>query len=290
MHQRLRLSRNRTRSGFTLIELLVVIAIIAMLIALLLPAVQQAREAARRTECKNHLKQIGLAFHNHHDQYRFFPTGGWNWNTPPTFTNGSPAVGEKQRAGWGFQILPFIEAGNVWSSGPVQAISTPNPTFFCPTRRSAQVFTMDDFYEPPLTGDSVSNAQCDYAASNSEGTGVVKRFKPNRFRDITDGTSQTLLIAEKRINRAFLGQQQDDDNEGYTAGWNEDTIRRTDRIPAPDYSAPVGDGERLFGSSHSGGVNALLADGSVRVISYHIDESVFRKLGDRRDGEVIGEF
>lgn len=98
------------RTGFALIELLVVIAI---LVSLLLPAVQQAREAARRTQCANHLKQIGLAFHNHHDQYGYFPTGGWVWNTPPSYKNGHPDVAADQRAGWGFQVLPFVEANNV---------------------------------------------------------------------------------------------------------------------------------------------------------------------------------
>ena len=281
---------SKSRSAFTLIELLVVIAIIGILVSLLLPAVQSARETARRTQCTNNLKQIGLAFHNHHDMHRYFPTGGWDWDRPPTFGDSGPEIGADQEAGWGFQILPFIEASLVWNSSPLEAISAPQPFFFCPTRRSPQTITNPDFYNPPLTGTTVTNAMCDYAASNIDGTGVVQRFDPRKIRDITDGTTQTLLVSEKRLNLGLLGQPQDDDNEGYTAGWNEDTLRRTVEGPQPDYRDTTGDGERLFGSSHPGGINALLADGSVRVIAYEIETSIFQNLGDINDGEVLGEF
>src|SRR5262245_47910215 len=96
--------RHKSRSGFTLIELLVVIALIGMLVALLLPAVQQARETANRLRCRNNLKQIALAIHNHHDSLHYFPSGGWQWWTPPNYIGASPAVGKDQQAGWGFQI------------------------------------------------------------------------------------------------------------------------------------------------------------------------------------------
>src|SRR5258708_4876857 len=121
------------RAGFTLIELLVVIAIIAILIGLLMPAVQKVREAAARTQCANNLKQLGLAFHNHHDTFKFFPSGGWDSSAPPTYVNGVAAVGARQGAGWGFQVLPFIEGDNVYKAGAVVAVATPNKTFFCPS-------------------------------------------------------------------------------------------------------------------------------------------------------------
>src|SRR5436305_10091230 len=104
------------RFGFTLIELLVVIAIIAVLIALLVPAVQKVREAANVAQCKNQLKQMGLAFQNHHDTFRVFPSGGTAWQASNTRTlvNGTPADYASQAWGWQYQILPYIDQRDLW--------------------------------------------------------------------------------------------------------------------------------------------------------------------------------
>lgn len=282
--------KTRPRSGFTLVELLVVLAILGTLVGLLLPAVQKVREAAAGTQCKNNLKQIGLAFQTHHDALGYFPAGGWEWWTPPTYINGSPAVGVQQQAGWGFQILPFIEGNNAWKSGAIPALGAIQKILFCPSRRNPQTLTFPDEYTPPLpvTGD-ITHALCDYAASNLEGTGVVQQYYPTRFAEITDGTSSTLVAGDKRLNLHDLGQNQPDDNEGYTVGFDEDTVRETDLAPMPDYNALNGTGQRRFGSSHPGQFNTVFADGSVHSLSYTIDPSVFRYLGNRSDGQVIAD-
>lgn len=279
-----------TCRGLTLVELLVVIAILGILIGLLLPAVQAARESARRTQCINNLKQIGLAFQGHLAAYRLFPSGGRRWNDPPTYVGGKPAFGPNQFAGWGFQILPFIEGNTVQDLGPVAAVGTPSGVFFCPSRRGPQVFLRKDKYDPPLTGGKIEHAMCDYAASNREMTGVVRQSQPVTLRQVTDGTTYTLIVADKRLNVANLGEPQDDDNEGYTVGWNEDTIRKTQRVPRRDHygdSNGDGDGEKLFGSSHVDGINAAFADGSVRPISYGVDRDVFFILGEIADGVLL---
>ncbi len=294
------------RGGFTLIELLVVIAIIGVLIAMLLPAVQSAREVARRAQCANHLKQLSLAFHSHHGAHGFFPSaGGPDWTWHMTYINGQPAIAPNQHGGWGFQILPYIEAEHVWQGGgaasdidrSIYAISTPNSLFFCPSRRSPEVVVANDWYRHPNSGKTYGHAKTDYAAGShdtsssfGDGIGAVTRMQATRIADFHDGTTKTLLLGEKRINLTMLGKMQANDNEGYTCGWNHDVMRYTTREPRPDFHGKA-DGSELrgdrFGASHPMGLNISLADGSVRPISYSIDLEVFKRLGHRADGKNV---
>jgi prepilin-type N-terminal cleavage/methylation domain-containing protein len=303
------------RSGFTLIELLVVIAIIAILIGLLLPAVQKVREAAARTQCTNNLKQIGLAFHNHNDTLGFLPHGGLGWQYPPTYTAlGMPATGADQYAGWGFQILPYIEQDNLWrgagsaniAAAQRQAIGTPVKTFFCPARRAPKAFNNNSCWYPDpalvppspapdgtsILGTPVPHAFTDYAAadhSNSNRGAVVRQDRaPITLQHIFDGTSNTVLAGDKRLRLSNLNSgNAPDDNEGYTTGWDHDTVRRGDRVPMRDEPA-INDGDDRFGSSHPAGVQMVLCDGSVRMVSFTISLDTFKAACNRADGIPLG--
>ena len=196
-------SRELAREGFTLIELLIVMAIIAVLISITIPAVMKAREASNRTSCANNLRQLALGFMSHQTQYGYFPTAGVNDNAAPTFsatTNGSntvvnPYTGTRQDAGWGYQILPFIDADPIWNGnatvangkGPSgsgvtvsaeNAMATPLKVFFCPSRRQPTTtqynaagstlnssFPMEPAYSS-IQGKPVTVAMTDYAACN----------------------------------------------------------------------------------------------------------------------------
>ena len=298
----MRLSPTRSRGAFTLIELLVVIAIIAILIGLLLPAVQKVREAAARMQCSNNLKQLGLAAHNHHDVNGTLPNGGRGWPDPPVYLSvGTPATGRQQLAGWGFQVLPYIEQDNLFkganaggiAAAQIQVISAAPKTFFCPTRRAPAILPPNgSWYGPSGT---YGHGACDYAGSQGINLNGAIAYNDGgssplvALVTISDGTSNTLMFGDKRMDLTNLNQYQGDDNEGYTSGWDHDVIRRTDRLPLPD-SRNGGWGEERFGSSHTGGFMGCLADGSVKFIRFTIDLTTFNRLGQRDDGQVLGDY
>ncbi len=298
----------RPLHGFTLVELLVVIAIIGILIALLLPAVQAAREAARRMQCANNLKQIALAFHSYHEVHGSLPDGGKNACDKPRH----PAVSDDcsgfwtvypydwSEWSWTYQILPFLEQMNlydepgddIYPAGVHRRIYyTPIPTYYCPTRRPARVYGW--------------GAKVDYAAcagsekisafSLDRNNGVLIRRGTGRvqFAHVRDGTSNTLLLGGKQLNRDMLGRTTDDNEPCVATGWDPEIYRLGSQYypPGPDSEHPSINNPSSptiwsyrFGSAHSGIFNASLADGSGRPIAFTIDLEVFRRLCVRNDG------
>ena len=282
--------RTRIRQGFTLIELLVVIAIIAVLIALLLPAVQQAREAARRTQCKNNLKQIGLAFHNYADMFRVLPDGGNDNDGTSAWPCGSCCnANNRGEWNWMYQIMPMIDQANLQAVTTDSTIySTPVTAYFCPTRR-----------RPGKYG---SSAKSDYAGNCGDGQNnyngaVIRRSCYNSidFASVQDGTSNTLLVGEKQTNVLNFGGS-GGDNEAYVnSGWDQDEIRwgGLTNGPQPDFMHPAEPPtywSGRFGSSHDGAFNVVMVDGSVKSVSYNVDAETFRRACVRNDRLPVGEF
>jgi len=368
-------TRTQPLHGFTLVELLVVIAIIGILVALLLPAVQAAREAARRTQCKSNLKNIGLAMMNHHDTQGFLPAGGWGYLWMPDPDAG---YGEDQPGSWFYSLLAFIEEGNLRDigSGLPQAqkpdalrrlLVSPITVLNCPSRRPATpypfgagsgtayrilgenpntVVTFDPTTDPGVSfrgdyagvtsGGFETYANQNFGATNTpdyrrgtvpndsggpanareanvdwnqqlggraNGTrweidmstdknGCVVSREPVRFRQITDGTSKTIAVAEKSARTGFYesGDSMTDDQSVYN-GFDRDnhvsSWRTSDGgglVPEPDSA----DGGQPFtmGSAHPSVFNVVMADGSVRSVSYDIDAAVHGAAGSRDWGEV----
>ncbi|MEO0530580.1 MAG: DUF1559 domain-containing protein [Planctomycetota bacterium] len=309
-----------SRMAFTLVELLVVIAIIGILIGLLLPAVQAAREAARASQCRNNLKQIALAWHNHESAHGHLPTGGWayNWIGDP-----DRGYGLDQPGGWRFTILEYLEESTLrslpsGSTGPdrVQRVAematSPVTAYYCPSRRVGTVkpdTTNYRLYNNQIPSASKSDyAACrgslSWAASNpqSPGTyagaesypweklidernGVVHQRSLIRFAQITDGTSSTLMVGEKLLNvDTHIDGFDLGDNQNPFNGADTDNMRSTDEENWPPLADRPGLAiVRRFGSSHPAGFHAALADASVRTVTYDIELDPYLALGGRND-------
>ena len=321
------LVKARRQRAFTLIELLVVIAIIAVLIALLLPAVQQAREAARRSQCKNNLKQIGLALHNYHDVFNTLPIGN---------NNAIPGGGWGQS--WWVGILPYIDQApiyNMWNSTAVNSgynyaanmavvAGKRIPVAFCPSRPLGQ-------YEfSPHNGPNPGPAVAQYTAIAGaypdpqnrhtaygcgwSSTGGVMFFRSRiRFADISDGTSNQVFVGEqsdwcietatgqKRIaihswpHGMFMGSPGSDRSFNaatvrYRPGYKQAELGHNGN-PCPTTGVCGNSGtNNPIQSAHVGGVHVLLGDGAVRFVSENLNLATWLNLMTRDDGNVVGEF
>ncbi len=283
------------KRGFTLVELLVVIAIIGILIALLLPAVQAARESARRSECKNNLKQMGLAFQNHHDVHGILPDGGHNWWAGRSQDNtGAPAIAPNQVWGFLYQILPYIEGNNLWNERDHNVLRrTPVEYYFCPSRRQPTVINgaraMNDY-----AGNGGLRAGGGLAGwgDGRDGAVVVKGdvSGPLTMAQVTDGTSHTIMVGEKALRVNQREVYTCSDNEGWTSGWDWDIIRWGGGNRTPIRDDLAGNCEDRFGSPHAVGCQFVLVDGSVQWIRFNVDRNMYNLAIKCDDGKAHDVF
>jgi prepilin-type N-terminal cleavage/methylation domain-containing protein/prepilin-type processing-associated H-X9-DG protein len=312
--RRTKLSASRVdRRAFTLVELLVVIAIIGVLVSLLLPAVQAAREAARRMQCTNNLKQLGLALHNFHDTHRKFPLSN------PLITRSSDGLSFVQYP-WQLQILPYLEASNLYDQWNHELgfaegtnrllLTTPVSVYKCPSTPTPLIAR----FQPPspaLSADHAALAGAEYEASVVEYMpilnvprppmtpdmprldGILNHVEHRRMRDVLDGLSNTILLVEAtgmptRFNRR-LPAGLSNPAFGHIGNWNRSLLIRVSQ----DGAALQGGnclvnctnhvGVNLF-SFHPGGANVALGDGSVRFIPETVSMETIFRLAARADG------
>jgi prepilin-type N-terminal cleavage/methylation domain-containing protein/prepilin-type processing-associated H-X9-DG protein len=319
---------DRRRAGFTLIELLVVIAIIAILIALLLPAVQQAREAARRSQCKNNLKQLGLAMHNYHDSFLVFPPGGIGnvlWSSDPSVSRGLNTY----RLSWMPMLLPNLDQAALYNSfvpymngfdasgAPVQLgpwvwpnVKTVLPALMCPSDPEGgknNILGFQGNYGACM-GSTGSLVGTDATATRLNG--MFYQMSKTSMKSLVDGSSNTLMCSENKVFQDVAGTPDSSndwrgayyDNYGVTS-WistqfppntmEPDRLRRCINKPKDPciFTTSTSSNTVMFARSyHTGGVHALLADGSVRFVSENIALVTWQNLGSRNDGTVLGEF
>tara|TARA_R110002111_G_scaffold203713_2_gene268546 strand:+ start:8355 stop:9296 length:942 start_codon:yes stop_codon:yes gene_type:complete len=301
--------------GFTLIELLVVIAIIAILIALLLPAVQQAHEAARRSTCKNNLKQIGLALHNYHDTFKLFPPGYIGGSDIASATGGG--------TGWAWStfILPYIDQAPLYNQlnpGNLMDLNNTALRTLCKTVIPGYLCPSDTLRTPDnnpdydiLSAGTAHRIGCNNYLANAgsdsidcrqgETNGVFFNNSNIRIKDIIDGTTNTILASE----RDFENHQ-----GGSWAGTNGPICRKSATESNGQYQVMNahrrawgninGTDGRCPSSMHVGGAHFLLCDGSVRFLSENLQGSqqdstdpghtIYTNLANRRDKNVVGEF
>ncbi|EAQ79256.1 DUF1559 family PulG-like putative transporter [Blastopirellula marina] len=279
-------ARTKNR-GFTLVELLVVIAIIGVLIGLLLPAVQNAREAARRMQCANNLKQIGLALHNYHDSVRSFPPG--------------TLFGDDEY-GWACMILPQMEQKNIYDqvdfTNQAEDVSLelqPGVTdqvingYLCPS--NSMTLTHSPYRSATLGG----HARNDYSGSlgtSSTITGMFGKvgvlYRPTKLRDVLDGTSNTIAVGEAytAAMREIDGPTHDNVSDFKVWVGTNNQHQNVIAEAAPEH-IPNSTRDDSFASQHAGGVQFTFADGSVSFISENVDMVTFGRLADKADGEVV---